>query len=173
MTINKVPFEAQRARGIKTRNAMIEIITKSDQPLVTSEVHAMLAQRGIGLDRSYVGDVLNHLTAEGLISSRPETADERAIRTSDRRGAHFTTTYYWAPVGKVPFRTKPSTVRPISRTKVKKKKQTAKTSSPRVSAQTSSIDLMSRIENMTAELALLKRVAELEAQLETIRKAIS
>lgn len=173
MTIKKVPFEAQRARGIKTRNAMIEIITKSDQPLVTSEIHAMLAQRGVGLERSYVGDVLNNLAAEGLISSRPETADERAIRTSDGRGAHFTATYYWAPVGKVPFRTKPSTVRPISRSKSKKKKQIAKSSQPRVSAKTSNVDLMSRIESMTNELALLKRVAELEAQLETIRKAVS
>lgn len=164
-------YAAQRARGIRTNTAIIDVITESDQPLVTREIHALLVQRGIHLDRNYVGDLLNRLVSEGLISSRPESADERAIRTSDRRGSHFTAMYFWAPVGKVPFRTKASIIKPVSQ-KVKKKKSTARAAQPKVSVQTSNIDLMSRIESMTNELALLKRVAELEAQLETIRKAV-
>ncbi len=164
-------YAAQRARGIRTNTAIIDVITESDQPLVTSEIHALLAQRGVRLDRNYLGDLLNRLASEGLISSRPESADERAIRTSDGRGAHFTAMYFWAPVGKVPFRTKASMIKPVS--KKKKKKSTVRAAQSKAAMQTSSIDLMSRIESMTNELALLKRVAELEAQLETIRKAVS
>jgi hypothetical protein len=173
MTKYRVPVQAQRARGIKTRNTILEIVSDSDQPLVSTEVHALLAQRGIVRDRTYVLQLLHEMVEEKLVSSRPETPDERMVRTTDSRGMHFTAIYFWAPAGKVPFRTKPTVVKAIRR-KPSKKTQTKKVSVARAKAEMTDVTgLMARIENMTNELALLQRVAELEAQLATIRKALN
>lgn len=163
-----------QARGSITRNTILEIVTASDQPLIAREVQGLLAKRGIKRDGNYVLQILNELADSNLVSSRLETADERMIRTDDNRGKHFASVYFWAPAGKVPFRTKRSTVeliprRPNKRVRAKNKKPVT------VSASAKAFDvngLMQRIESMTNELALIQRVAELEAQLETVRKAI-
>ena len=170
MTIYRVPAtDPRRARGVKTRNMILEIVSSSDQPLVSAEVQALLAQRGIIRDRSYVLQLLNFMAEEKLVSSRPETVDEREIRTSDRRGVHLTSIYFWAPAGKVPYRTKPMVAKTVNRKKLKKKTQTKKVSAARADVT----GLMTRIESMSNELALLQRVAELESQLATIRKALN
>lgn len=169
MTTYRVPpTDPRRAKGATTRDAILEIVSSSDQPLVSAEVQALLAQRGINRDRSYVLQLLHFMAEEKIVSSRPETVDEREIRTADRRGVHLTSIYFWAPAGKVPYRTKPTVAKATDR-KLKKKTQTKKVSAARADVT----GLMTRIESMSNELALLQRVAELESQLATIRKALN
>ena len=155
-------------KGRKSLDSVLSVIQDSDQPLVISEVTALLAQRGTPYDNTYVRQMINKLAEQGKISQRFETPDERMTRMGGKfegRGSHFTAVYYWAPVGKVPLRTKATTVKAVRKNAKKKKTATAK--------RTQSADvLINRIESMTSELALLKRVAELEKQLNDVRNAL-
>lgn len=176
MTKVKTPIDLARAaqhnRGQRTKELILEVVKNSDQPLVAGEVQAILAQGGESYDRSYILTLLHEMTQSGLVSARVETPDEREIRTSDRRGMHLTSIYFWAPAGKVPFRTKASSVKLISRTTKKKSKSKKTTTAPASVSAPKSKDLLARIESMTSELALLQRVAELEQQLADIRKVV-
>ena len=172
MTYKKNSVDGRVARGNKTKDIIQDIVLRSDQPLVSGEIQAIAASRGLLLARTYVLQVLNELVKEKRLSSRQETPDERSIRTSDNRGIAFTALYYWAPGGKVPFRTKKSTVSYVAA-----RRRTTRKTAPKAKRQTAAptlttTNLMDRIDSMTNELALLKRVAELEAQLSAIKKVI-
>lgn len=157
-------------KGRKSLECVLSVIEDSDQPLVISEIAGLLAQRGTPFDQTYVRQMINKLVEQKKISQRFETPDERVTRMGGKlegRGAHFTAVYYWAPVGKVPLRTKATTVKSIRKSTKKKKTATVTTK------RTQSADvLINRIESMTNELALLKRVAELEKQLSDVRKSL-
>jgi hypothetical protein len=155
-----------RTRGIRTKDIVVDIVRRADQPLVSREIKDLAAQRGVSLDRAYITTIMHELVKDGLVSSRPETADERAIRTSDNRGAHLTSLYFWAPAGKVPFRTKP--MQTVTAASVKPKSSVKKSTVKKPA----STDIGMLVKTLTTgqNLMLLQRVAELEKQLDDIRK---
>jgi hypothetical protein len=165
----KTAHASVRRKGEATRQAVYHELRLADQPLVASEIRALLAKQGIALDPTYIRTILKGFVMDGSASTRNETADERLIRNGGRstRGNHQTAMYYWAPAGKVPFRTQASTVMPV--TKKKKKSKPVQKAAP---VRTTNTDLINRIESMTNELALLQRVAMLEDQLAEIRRVI-
>lgn len=151
-----------RRKGENTRQAVYHELRISDQPLVASEVGALLAKRGLSFDPTYIRTILQGFVADGSASSRLETGDERLIRNGGRatRGRHQTAMYYWAPAGKVPFRTKMTTVPFVTKTK-KKRRPAAK----RV-VQTGHVSVPTRptVPTLLERIAILeKQVADLKA----------
>lgn len=149
-----------RRKGETTRQAVYHELRISDQPLVASEVHALLAKRGLLFDTTYIRTILQGFVTDGSASTRLETGDERLIRNGGRatRGRHQTAMYYWAPAGKVPYRTKMTTVPTV--TKSKKKTRPA----PKRVVQTGHV-------SRPTVPTLLQRIATLEekvARLESI-----
>lgn len=169
MTNTKTPLQlahdAKRAAGAATQNAVIDVLKKSKQPLLTREVQALLAIRGMRFDVTYVRQLLVKLAEEKLISSRDETAKERKIRRGDdSRGAHFTAIYYWAPTGKVPARTVKTVVQttvipmhPKKNSKSKRARRPVKAVSMQTGASPeTTLVLLNRIASLEAEIARLK-----------------
>ena len=157
----KTAHASVRRKGETTRQAVYHELRTADQPLVASEIRAILAERGMKFDPTYVRSILQGFVADGSASTRPESADERLIRNGGRatRGNHQTAMYYWAPAGKVPFRTKMTTVKPTVTRKKKKTRPVAK-----VTVQTGHV-------SRPTVPTLLQRIATLEekvARLESI-----
>lgn len=160
----KLAQEAKIAMGKRTRETVVDILRKSKQPLVAKEVQALLIERGLNFDVTYVGSLLSKLAADKTISSRNETEKERMVRRgTDGRGAHFTAIYYWAPVGKVPARTAEMLPQTDGLSRNGNKKKTKRNRPARVvsmqtgaSAETMMM-LLNRITQLEAELARLKK----------------
>lgn len=141
-----------RAKGQRSRNAVVTVLKLSDQPLIATEVQTLLASRGVSMDKSHVALLLKQLAASKQISTRTETLSERVIRFGrhEGRGAHIAALYYWAPTGKVPARTKPSNERPA--------RQAIVQTGTEITAGTNN--------------SMSSRIAELEAQVAEMRKII-
>ncbi len=151
-----------RRKGENTRQAVYHELRVSDQPLIASEVHALLAKRGLSFDPTYIRTILQGFVADGSASTRLETGDERLIRNGGRatRGRHQTAMYYWAPAGKVPFRTKMTTVPFVTKTKKKRRPATS------ASTQTGRTSASARptVPTLLERIAILeKQVADLKA----------
>jgi hypothetical protein len=156
----KTALATVRRKGEITRDTVLRELRTADQPLVASEIRAMLATKGLAFDPTYVRTILQGFVADGLASSRLETPDERLIRNGGRatRGAHQTAMYFWAPAGKVPFRTKMTTVKPTASKKRKKKNRPV----AQAPVQTGRI-------SKPAIPTLLERIAQLEKQVAEIQ----
>lgn len=162
---------AKIQQGALTRDLVVEIIERSNQPLVAAEVRALLKKRtGRLLDASYVTNVLRRLVADGRVSSREETPIEREIRRDgDGRGSHIPATYYWAPAGHVPARTLSTVQTGLAQTETttsRSKKKTASRKRP-VAASPVQTGSTSDVDTITT---LVLRIAQLEQQLAEIRK---
>ena len=157
---------AVRRKGEVTRDTVYHELRIADQPLVASEIRALLALQGIHYDATYIRTILQGFVAEGTASTRPESADERLIRNGGRatRGNHQSAMYFWAPAGKVPFRTKASTVKPIKARKAKSKKTIRPARA--VPTQTGRPEISLK---QQPHVTLLERVARLEKQLADIQ----
>lgn len=153
-----------RQNGEHTRSEVVTVLKLSDQPLVTEEICAHLKLRGLNLSKIYVAEVLKKLAAAGEISSREETPTERVIRHGkyEPRGAHFTAMYYWAPTGKVPVRTRESSIHMSTRTAAKKTRQPAKATRVQTGSKITTRE----------NIGLLTRVAELEKQVNEMRQLL-
>jgi hypothetical protein len=149
-----------RQKGEVTRQAVYHELRISDQPLVASEVRALLAKQGMAFDATYIRTILQGFVLEGTASTRQETSDERMIRNGGvaTRGGHQSAMYFWAPAGKVPFRTKASTVKPVRKAKSKKTVRPAK-AAPMQTGRALPVK----------HVTLLERVARLEKQLKDIQ----
>jgi hypothetical protein len=156
----KTAHATVRRKGEITRQAVYNELRAADQPLVASEVRALLIKQGVSLDPTYVRSILQGFVADGSASVRRETPDERMIRNGGRatRGNHQTAMYYWAPAGKVPFRTKMTTVLPTVSKKHKKKNR------PAVKAPVQTGRVLK-----PAIPTLLERIAQLEKQVAEIQ----
>jgi hypothetical protein len=159
----KTAHASVRRKGETTRQAVYHELRIADQPLVASEIRALLIKQGMVFDPTYVRSILQGFVADGSASTRQETPDERLIRNGGRptRGNHQTAMYYWAPAGKVPFRTKMTTVTPT----VTKKRKTKVRPVAKAPVQTGRV---SKPTNMT----LFERIARLEKQVADIREAL-
>ena len=155
--------ESVRRKGEVTRDAVYNVLNSADQPLVASEIRAILADRGLKFDPTYVRTILQGFVADGSASSRPESADERLIRNGGRvmRGGHQTAIYYWAPAGKIPFRTKMTTVKPVkSRKKKSRPVAKAPVQTGRVPASTRPVipTLLQRIATLEEKIARMESI---------------
>lgn len=163
---------AKIQQGSMTRDLIVEIIEKSSQPLVASEVRALLKKRsGRLLDASYITNVLRALVVDGRVSAREETPLEREIRRAgDGRGSHISATYYWAPTGQVPARTMSTVQTGLTQTDTTTSRRgRKKTVSRKRPVATSSVQTGSTPEAETIKTLVL-RIAQLEQQLAEIRK---
>jgi hypothetical protein len=160
----KTAHASVRRKGETTRQAVYHELRTADQPLVASEIRAILAERGMKFDPTYVRSILQGFVADGSASTRPESADERLIRNGGRatRGNHQSAMYYWAPAGKVPFRTKMTTVKPVINTRKKKKTRPV----AKVAVQTGRVPAPAKPTN---HVTLLERIAQLEKQVADIQ----
>lgn len=161
--IRNMAYDALAAKSRKNKDAIISVLRKSTQPLVTSEIDAFLAMQGVSMHNTYVGRLLQQLVADGEISQREETPAERKIRfgREESRGAHFQAIYFWAPAGRVPKRTQASNLHMASRMT-----QTRRPATKTVKKQTGS-KITTR-----QNLGLIARVNELENQVTELRKLL-
>lgn len=158
----KTALAAVRRKGEITRDAVLRELRAADQPLVASEVRALLIDKGMVFDPTYVRTILQGFVADGLASTRAESSDERLIRNGGRatRGSHHTAMYYWAPAGKVPFRTKMTTVKPTVTKKRKKKnrpvvKAPVQTGRPAKPMIPTLLERIAQLEKQVAEIQAL------------------
>jgi hypothetical protein len=157
---------AVRRKGEITRDAVYHELRIADQPLVASEIRVLLARQGMDFDPTYIRTILQGFVAEGTASTRQESADERLIRNGGRttRGSHQSAMYFWAPAGKVPYRTKASTAKPIKARKAKSKKTIRPARAVPMQTGRPAISLKQQ-----PHVPLLERVARLEKQLADIQ----
>lgn len=148
---------ANRARGVATRQAMIDVIKSAKQPLTVDEIVYEMKKRKHAHNHEYIRASLRRLVATKQIKSRVETPAERAIRRpSDGRGAHLTTKYFF--VGSPTRRTAAQSADLVSAWgRTHKKKRTVR---PAKGAP---------VQTDTSTAALVNRIVELENQLAAIR----
>lgn len=162
--------EQRRIIGEQTRDELYAVLASADQPLIAREVAHLFSQKtGRYFDQTYVRTMLLEFVADGIASTRQETPDEMMIRNDGViiRGTHGAT-YFWAPAGKVPFRTK-ATVAPVTGTRKKTKKKTARKAAP---ARQAAPKTQTGSSTSSLETMLMKRIVELEEQLEAVRSLL-
>lgn len=90
-------IEALRARGKQTRDLVELAVRGSLEPLTTFEVANLVHQLGERkYDLTYIKRVLEELAAEGVISSRIETEDERLLRAGGKSVRGAMAKLYWS-----------------------------------------------------------------------------
>lgn len=148
---------ANRARGAATRQAIIDVIKSSKQPLIVDEIVHEMKKRKLAHGHEYVRVTLRRLVATKQIKTRVETPAERAIRKpGDLRGAHLTTNYFF--VGSPTRRTAAQSADLVSAWgRTHKKKRTIR---PAKGAP---------VQTDGSVTALVNRIVELESQLAAIR----
>lgn len=177
-------IEALRAQGKQTRDLVELAVRGSLEPLTTFEVANLVHQLGERkYDLTYIKRVLEELAAEGVISSRMETEDERLLRAGGKSVRGAMAKLYWSG-GKHVKRATRVLVSGVELNNEVTQYTTWRRSVERTSKKTSGLvakpkmqtgTLESIIESMILEHvgALQARVDDLENKLTAMKKAIN